>query len=216
MMGQPVGAKICGLRKAEDVAVAAKNGAHLVGFVFYEPSPRSVEPELAKRLVASLPEATRPVGVFVNPTDDELSIVTKMVPGMMIQLHGEECPRRVAQIKQGFSRPVIKAIGIESVDDVKRARAYQAVADMLMFDAKVRNLNSLPGGNAVSFDWHLLAGGAWDMPWILGGGLTADNVGNAVGVTGARMVDVSSGVEDSRGLKNQKKIKEFLAVTKVL
>ena len=216
MVGWRVAAKICGLGTAHDVAVAARCGAQYVGFVFYGPSPRSISPETAKALAVPLPKSISPVGVLVNPSDDDLREVTRAFPRLLIQLHGTEDLRRVAEIKGKINRPIIKAVSVETSYDVIQAKRYQEVADMLLFDAKVSDLNSLPGGNAVAFDWQLLAGGSWSVPWILSGGLTVENVADAVEVTGAHAVDVSSGVEDAPGFKNGDKIEEFLSVTQTL
>jgi phosphoribosylanthranilate isomerase len=216
MGGCHVAVKICGLGTAHDVAVAARCGAQYVGFVFYGPSPRSISPETAKALAMPLPRSTSPVAVIVNPTDDDLWEVKRAFPEILIQLHGTEDFRRVAEIKEKFNCPIIKAVSVETREDLIQAKGYQEVADMLLFDAKVSDLNSLPGGNAVAFDWQLLAGGSWSVPWILSGGLTVENIADAVEVTGAKVVDVSSGVEDSPGFKNGDKIEEFLSVTRAL
>ena len=216
MMSSRVSAKICGLKTSQDVASAVGFGARYAGFVFYDPSPRAIVLDVAKTLVNQLPEHILPVGVFVDPNDDDLDQVRKSLPRLVIQLHGAECPRRVAQIKDKFNCPVIKAVKVCGGEDLDEANSYEEAADMLLFDAKVADLNSLPGGNAVAFDWNLLAGATWSLPWILSGGLTADNVANAVDVTGAKVVDVSSGVEDAPGFKSSRKIGEFLSVTKTL
>ncbi len=213
MTGHHVSTKICGLGTGYDVAVAARCGAQYVGFVFYSPSPRFVSPEVAKALALHLPCDTRPVGVVVNPSDDELRRIITAVPDLLIQLHGTEDFRRVAEIREKFNCSIIKAVRVETHEDVQQAEGYQEVADMLLFDAKVSDLRGLPGGNAVAFDWQLIAGSIWSVPWILSGGLTTDNVAQAVGITGATTVDVSSGVEDEPGIKNSDKIAQFLSVT---
>jgi len=216
MISSRVRAKICGLRTSQDIESAVSFGAGYAGFVFYGPSPRAIVLDVAKTLISELPEHILPVGVFVDPNDDDLERAHKSLPRLAIQLHGAEQPRRVAQIKGRFNCPVIKAIKVRTGEDLSEANSYEKAADMLLFDAKIADLNSLPGGNAVAFDWNLLAGTAWSVPWILSGGLTADNVANAVDVTGAKIVDVSSGVEDAPGFKSSHKIKEFLSVTKTL
>lgn len=213
MIGHRVSAKICGLGTENDVAVAASCGAQYAGFVFYDPSPRFVSPETAKSLALHLPSNTRPVGVLVNPSDDDLRRITTAVPELLIQLHGTEDLRRIVEIKEKFNCSIIKAVRLETQEDVLRAADYQDVADMLLFDSKVKDLRGLPGGNAVAFDWQLLAGSIWSVPWILSGGLTIENVAHAVEITGATTVDVSSGVEDDPGIKNSDKIQQFLAVT---
>ena len=215
-MGSRVSTKICGLRTPQDVASVVRFGARYAGFVFYDPSPRAIVLDVATTLVSQLPEYILPVGIFVDPNDDDLGRVKHSLPRLAIQLHGAEQPRRVAQIKDKFKCLVIKAVGVRTSEDVEEAHSYEKAADMLLFDAKVADLNSLPGGNAVAFDWNLLAGVGLSLPWILSGGLTADNVANAVNVTGAKIVDVSSGVEDAPGFKSSHKIEEFLSVTKML
>ena len=216
MIGSRVSAKICGLRTKQDVASIVSFGARYAGFVFYDPSPRAIVLDAAKTLVSQLPEYIVPVGVFVDPNDDDLERVKKSLPSLVIQLHGAEEPHRVAQIKSKFNCQVIKAVRVQSSRDLDEASGYEKAADMLLFDAKVADLNSLPGGNAVAFDWNLLAGATWSLPWVLSGGLTVENVANAVDVTGAKVVDVSSGVEDAPGFKSSHKIEEFLSVTKML
>ena len=161
MIGSPVSAKICGLKTSHDVASAVSCGARYVGFVFYDPSPRSIVLDAARTLVSQLPEYVLPVGVFVDPNDDDLRRVKTSLPQLAVQLHGTEQPSRVAQIKNNLDCPVIKAVRVRAVEDLDDARNYEKVADMLLFDAKVTNLNSLPGGNAVAFDWNLLAGVSW-------------------------------------------------------
>tara|TARA_B100000029_G_scaffold52089_1_gene47364 strand:+ start:7095 stop:7745 length:651 start_codon:yes stop_codon:yes gene_type:complete len=216
MIGSGVDAKICGLRTKQDVASVVSFGARYAGFVFYDPSPRAIVLDVAKSLLDQLPEYIIPVGVFVDPTDDDLARVKKSLPSLVVQLHGTEEPYRVAQIKSKFNCRVIKAVRVQGSQDLEEALGYERAADMLLFDAKVTDLNSLPGGNAVAFDWNLLAGAYVPLPWILSGGLTVDNVVSAVDITGAKVVDVSSGVEDAPGFKSSHKIEEFLSITKTL
>ena len=206
-------AKICGLSDPAGVLAAVEGGARFVGFVFYPPSPRSLPPSDAARLATKLPSSVRPVGVFFEPGDEELATVMRVLPNALIQLHGKETPRRVAEIRARFKCRVIKAIAIANDDDVVGAKEYERVADWLLFDAKApkNHVNALPGGNALAFDWKLLGDRDWHVPWLLSGGLTADNLAEAVTLTGARAVDVSSGVEDSPGHKNPSRIKAFLA-----
>ena len=207
-----IDAKICGIRTPEVLEAAAKHGARWVGFNFYPPSPRSVAPDLGAELARMVPTGLRSVGLFVDPTEDELGAVLGRVPLDVIQLHGSETPERVAEIRARFGKPVIKAIPVSEAADLDRAAPYEAVADYLMFDAKPPKsmANALPGGNALSFDWTLLSGRRFQRPWLLAGGLTPDNLIDAVRISGAPMVDVSSGVEDRPGEKNVSKIKAFL------
>lgn len=202
--------KICGLNSAAAVAAAAT--ADFAGFVFFPRSPRHVEPDQAARLAAALPRSVQHVAVMVNPDDAMLRQVFAPFRPDFVQLHGSETPERVAEIRHGFSIGVIKAIAIANSDDLAQARRYESVADWLMFDAKPpARADALPGGNATTFDWQMLAGRRWDRPWFLSGGLNPTNVATAVRVTGAPAVDVSSGVEDRPGHKNIALIREFLA-----
>ena len=213
-----VAAKICGLNDPAGVLAAVEGGARFIGFVFYRPSPRSLPPIDAARLAAQLPDSICPVGVFFEPNDEELATVMRVLPDALIQLHGEETPNRVAEIRTRFKCRVIKAIAIANDDDVAGAKDYERVADWLLFDAKApkNHVNALPGGNALAFDWKLLGARDWHVPWLLSGGLTADNLAEAVMLTKARAVDVSSGVEDSPGHKNPSRIRAFLAAARAI
>lgn len=210
--------KICGVSNAASVVAAVEGGAQFIGFVFYPPSPRCIAPSDAARLALKLPTSVRPVGVFVEPTDEELATVTGVLPHALVQLHGRESPRRVAEIRAHFKCRIIKAIPIADHEDLANAQDYEAVADWLLFDAKPpRDCgNTLPGGNALAFDWKLLGARDWNVPWLLSGGLTADNLPDAVAITKARAVDVSSGVEDSPGRKDPSSIKAFLATARAI
>lgn len=203
--------KICGLSTPATVDAAVAAGARYVGFVFYPPSPRAVSIDLASQLARRLPTGVRSVGLFVEPSDDALDDTLSKVGLDLIQLHGGELPGRVAEVKRTVSLPVMKAVRIADASDVAAAAAYQDTVDMLLFDAKPpKNVASLPGGNGLTFDWSLLAGRQWDVPWMLSGGLTIDTVAEAIAQTGATAVDVSSGVEDRPGVKSAEKIKAFI------
>jgi phosphoribosylanthranilate isomerase len=208
-----VQAKICGLSSPETVDAAVRGGARFVGFVFYPASRRNVTPELAEALAARVPEGVTRVGLFVDPTDALLADVLERVRLDLLQLHGSESPRRVAEIKARFGKRVMKAIPIARAEDPEAALPYLDVADWLLFDAKPPrgDPKALPGGNGLAFDWQLLGGRSWSKPWMLSGGLTAKNVTEAVTIAHARTVDVSSGVEIRPGLKDLGKIREFLA-----
>jgi phosphoribosylanthranilate isomerase len=205
-------AKICGLKTPETVAAAVAGGAALIGFNFYAMSPRSVGPATAKRLAADVPSTVRKVGLLVDDNDARIAEILAGCDLDLLQLHGHETPERVAEIRARFGKPVIKVIPVSEAADLDRAAAYEDVADYLMFDAKPPKsmANALPGGNALSFDWSLLGNRRFKLPWLLAGGLTPDNVAEAVHISGAPMVDVSSGVEDRPGEKNVSKIKAFL------
>ena len=179
--------------------------------MFYPPSPRALTPDIARDLSRMLPTGLRAVGLFVDASDAEIGAVTARVPLDLLQLHGDETPRRVAEIRGRFGLPVMKAIRVATEDDLKPLPDYEAVADWILFDAKPpRNVTSLPGGTGIAFDWQLLQRVNVKKPWMLSGGLTADNLAEAVSLTGAKMVDVSSGVEDRPGVKSAGKIWEFL------
>jgi phosphoribosylanthranilate isomerase len=209
-------AKICGLKTPETVAAAVEGGAALVGFNFYGRSPRCVDPAAAGRLAAQVPPSVRKVGLLVDDEDARIAAVLAACALDLLQLHGRETPERVAEIRARFAKPVIKVISVSDAADLDRAAAYEDVADYLMFDAKPPKsmANALPGGNAVSFDWTLLSNRRFRKPWLLAGGLTPDNLVEAVRISGAPMVDVSSGVEDRPGEKNVSKIKDFLDAAK--
>jgi phosphoribosylanthranilate isomerase len=207
-----VAAKICGLKTPEAVAAAVDGGAALVGFVFYGRSPRVVDPATAKRLAARVLGPVRKVGLIVDESDERIAEILAGCDLDLLQLHGAETPERVAAIRARFGKQVIKVISVSASADLDRAASYEDVADYLMFDAKPpRSMTTaLPGGNALSFDWTLLAGRSFRLPWLLAGGLTPDNLVDAARISGAPMVDVSSGVEDRPGEKNLSKIKAFL------
>jgi len=209
-----VEAKICGLSTAETVDAAVRFGARYVGFVTYPPSPRHVATAALGSLGARVPPGVTRVGLFVD-ADDAL-LEERLGTGAidMLQLHGSESAERLAAIKRRFGKPVMKAIKVAEASDVARGiKAYAAVADRLMFDAAE---GILPGGNAQAFDWTILSNRVVPLPWFLAGGLTADNVAEAVRVTGARAVDVSSGVEASRGVKSVDLICAFLEKVRAL
>jgi phosphoribosylanthranilate isomerase len=205
-------AKICGLKTPETVAAAVAGGAALVGFNFYGRSPRCVDPATAKQLAMTVPPIVRKVGLLVDDSDARIAEILGTCDLDLLQLHGHETPERVAEIRARFAKPVIKVISVSDAADLDRAALYESVADYLMFDAKPPKsmANALPGGNAISFDWTLLSGRRFQRPWLLAGGLTPDNLIEAVRISGAPMVDVSSGVEDRPGEKNVSKIKAFL------
>jgi phosphoribosylanthranilate isomerase len=208
--------KICGLRTSADVAAAASAGASYVGFVFFPKSPRNVSFQEAAALAVDVPMGVAKVALVVNADDTFLDGLTAAVPLDMLQLHGSESPTRVAEVKARYGLPVMKAVGIADASDLAQIDAYAAVADQLLIDAKPPKNADLPGGNGLAFDWTLLAGRKyWTVPWMLAGGLTADNVAEAVRRTGATQVDVSSGVEGLVGVKNAGLIASFVAAAQV-
>lgn len=211
-----IAAKICGLSTPETVATAIAGGARFVGFVFFPPSPRNLSPAQAGSLVRAVPAGVTRVGVFVDPDDDLLKRVLAAAPLDILQLHGEETPERVAQIKQRFGKPAMKAIKIAGETDLAAAPRYYGVADWLMFDARPPKTATRPGGNALAFDWELLSARRWPLPWMLSGGLTPANVAEAVRVARATSIDVSSGVESAPGVKDVAKIRAFLGAVAAL
>lgn len=212
-----IAAKICGLSSEEAVGAAAEGGAAYVGFVFYPPSPRAVSPARAAALCAGVPPGVRRVGLFVDADDAAIGAVLDVAPLDILQFHGRESPARVVEAKARFHRPVMKAIAVAAAEDVLLASRYEGVADLLLFDAKPpRRADALPGGNGLAFDWRLIAGREWRLPWMLSGGLTTELLPEAVRISGASAVDVSSGVERRPGDKDPAKIREFLAAARRL
>jgi phosphoribosylanthranilate isomerase len=203
--------KICGINDAEGLDSAARAEANWVGFVFYPPSPRAVVAEQASALAHRLPPAIVPVGLFVDATDEAIEAVLAEVPLGLLQLHGQETPERCAAVRERFGLPVMKALGIAAEADVVLLDHYAPAVDRFLLDAKPPPGASLPGGNAAAFDWSLLAGRAIPRPWMLAGGLTAANVAGAIRASGAAAVDVSSGVERMRGVKDPVLIRAFVA-----
>ncbi|WGR63612.1 phosphoribosylanthranilate isomerase (plasmid) [Paracoccus ferrooxidans] len=206
-----VSVKICGLTEAAGLAAAVEAGARYVGFVFFPKSPRHVTPEAAAELAAQVPLGVAKVGLFVDPDDAALEAVLARVPLDLIQLHGAETPARVAEVKARSGLPVMKAVGIADPQDLDQLWDYGLVADMLLIDAKPPKDAPLPGGNGLAFDWRLLAGRQILKPWLLAGGLTPENVAEAIRLTRAPGIDVSSGVESAPGIKDPQRIRSFIA-----
>ncbi|QXT40605.1 phosphoribosylanthranilate isomerase [Gymnodinialimonas ceratoperidinii] len=207
-----VSIKFCGLSRAEDVSAAAEAGARYVGFVFFEKSPRNVSVAQARDLALEVPMGIAKVALVVNPDDATLDEIVAQVPLDMLQLHGSEPPGRVAEIRARYGLPVMKAIGVAEASDLEAIDRYAPVADQLLIDTKKPKDADRPGGNGLTFDWRLLAGRKyWTVPWMLAGGLTQDNVAEAVRVTGARQVDLSSAIESAPGVKDAARMKAFAA-----
>jgi phosphoribosylanthranilate isomerase len=204
--------KICGLTKEASLEVALACGADMVGIVFFPPSPRNVTASLAGTLAARARGRAKIVALMVDPSDAAVERAVAAAAPDLIQLHGAETPQRVAAIRRRWG-PVIKAVAVATSDDVARALAYGEAADMILFDARAPADSSRPGGNGAAFDWRTLAGtGA--APFVLSGGLTPDNVAAAIRVTGAAVVDVSSGVERRPGVKDDELIRRFIHAAK--
>ena len=203
--------KICGLYTQEGLQAVSDTGAAYVGFVFFPKSPRNVLIEQARELALAVPIGLAKVALVVNADNAFLDAITDAVPLDMLQLHGHESPERVLEIKARYGLPVMKAVGISDASDVPNIDLYNAVADQILIDAKPPKSATLPGGNGLSFDWTLIAKRRWPKPWMLAGGLTPDNVAEAIALTGATQVDVSSGVEAGVGIKDNAKIAAFVA-----
>lgn len=211
-------AKICGLTTSECIDIAIAGGAAFIGLVFYAKSPRHLIPDEAGALSRPVAGKVGRVGLIVDESDENIAAILAACPLDMLQLQGQESPSRVAEIRDKFSLPVMKAVAISTAADLATARSYENVADRLLFDAKppASLKGALPGGNAVSFDWRILAGQKFSRPWMLAGGLTVENLATAVRISGTKAVDTSSGVEDRPGVKNPQKIKDFLALARSL
>ncbi len=203
--------KICGLSTAETIAVAVEAGASYIGFNFFPPSPRYVSPEKARELAVEVPPGVAKVGLTVDAADDTLDDIVATVPLDMLQFHGEESPERVAELRARYGLPVMKVVGVAEAEDLEKLESYFHVVDQIMVDAKPAKDAVLPGGNGVAFDWRLIANRRWPVPWMLAGGLTPENVAQAVALTGARQVDLSSGVESAPGVKDPALIRAFMA-----
>jgi len=203
--------KICGLTRRADVVAAVVARAAYVGFVFFEKSPRHLTLSRAKTLALDVPAGLCKVALTVNASDDALEALLEEVPIDMLQLHGQESPERVSEIRARFGLPVMKALGVADEGDLAAIEGHARAADQLLIDAKPPKDAHLPGGNGLAFDWRLIAGRRWSLPWMLAGGLTPENVAQAVRLTGARQIDVSTGVESAPGVKDAARIAAFVA-----
>lgn len=206
--------KICGIRDEAALFACVEARADLVGFVFHEKSPRYLTPAAAVPLVTYVRGVAGSVALVVDADDARLDEIVTVVDPDMLQLHGKETPERVAQVRARFGKPVMKAIAVATADDAARALDYRDAADLILFDAKPPPGAAVTGGHGVPFDWRALAGVSERVPFMLAGGLTPDNVAEAVRLTGARAVDVSSGVESAPGVKDPALIHRFLSAAK--
>ena len=202
--------KICGLTDPADIPAAILAGAAYLGFVFFPKSPRHLPLDAAAAMATSVPEGVAKVALTVDADDATLDVLTSSVPLDFLQLHGSESPARVAHVKARYGLPVMKAVGISGPGDLDQIAFYARVADQILVDAKPPADAGRPGGNARAFNWSLIAGRRWPVPWMLAGGLTPDNVAEAIRQTGARQVDVSSGVESAPGVKDAGLIRAFI------
>lgn len=201
--------KICGLTSPEQAVHAAAAGAAYVGLVFFPPSPRAVSQDQARAIALAVPPGVIKVALMVDP-DDALIARIAGLPIDMLQLHGDESPERVREIRAATGLPLMKALGVREASDLDAVAEHAPVVDQLLIDAKPPRDAVLPGGNGLSFDWRLLTGRRWPVPWMLAGGLTPENVAEAIRLTGARQVDVSSGVETAPGVKDPGKVQRFI------
>ncbi len=206
--------KICGLRSVADVAAVAAAGAAYAGLVFFPKSPRHLTPAAARDLALAAPVGLAKVALTVDADDATLDTIVETVPLDMLQLHGRESPDRVAEVRARYGLPVMKAVGVADEGDLAAIFDYSTVADQLLIDAKPPRNAVLPGGNGLAFDWRLVAQRRWLRPWMLAGGLTPENVAEAIRLTNARQVDVSSGVESAPGVKDPARIRAFAAAAR--
>jgi phosphoribosylanthranilate isomerase len=211
-----VDVKICGLSTLETVDVAIDAGADLVGLVFYPRSPRHVSVQQAKTLADHARGRARIVALIVDADDVALQDINKNVAPDLYQAHGSETPQRVLEINALTGKPVIKAIKVGDVADIAKAADFAGKANLILYDAKAPEtlVNALPGGNGIAFDWNLLGGPSQTEGFILSGGLNLENVARAIRVTGAPIVDVSSGVESAPGKKDLSLIRKFIEAAK--
>jgi phosphoribosylanthranilate isomerase len=205
--------KICGLTRPDDADAVAAAGADFAGLVFHPGSARHLRPDHARVIADRLRGRVRIVILLVNPSDAMVAEAVGAAQPDFIQLHGNEAPARVSELRARFGRPVIKAMGISDDADFETLAGYEAVADMLLFDAKPAP-GAVPGGHGRAFDWQLLRTRTIRKPWLLAGGLNPENVGRAISTSGARGVDVSSGVESARGVKDHDAVRAFVAAAR--
>ncbi|HVX35540.1 MAG TPA: phosphoribosylanthranilate isomerase [Hyphomicrobium sp.] len=207
-------AKICGINTREALTAALDSGADYVGFVFFEPSPRHLEIVAARSLAELARGKAKVVALTVDAGDAVLDEIAKEIAPDFLQLHGSEKPERVVEVKEKFGRKIIKAIPVRTSEDAAAAKTYATVADLILFDAKAPSGATRPGGHGRAFDWAVLDAVSRDMPFMLSGGLTPENVEEAIRVTRPQSVDVSSGVETAPGVKDTELIRRFLRAVK--
>ncbi len=202
--------KVCGLTRPVDMDTLARAGVAYAGLNFFAPSPRALGIAQARAIALAAPAGMARVGLFVDADDALIDAVLAEVPLDFLQLHGAEPPDRLAALRARHGLPLIKAVGVAGPDDLPALDRFAQVADMLLVDAKPAPGAALPGGNGLAFDWRLIAGRRWPVPWLLAGGLHAGNVAQAVALTGARQVDVASGVETAPGVKDAGRVADFV------
>ncbi|MEK9684063.1 MAG: phosphoribosylanthranilate isomerase [Rhodospirillaceae bacterium] len=208
--------KICGVKSPEALDAAIQGGVAAIGFVFFPPSPRSITTDTAEQLISRIPRGILRVALTVDMDDAELLALSDRLPLDLLQLHGNETPERVLEIKKLTGLPIMKAIKVAEPNDILEADLYSPVAERILFDAKPPKMmkGALPGGNALSFNWKWLAGKTLPYPWVLSGGLNSENIQRAIEISGASFIDVSSGVESTPGVKDPERIRYFLNIVK--
>lgn len=209
-----INVKICGLTEARHIRAAVAGGVRYLGFVFFPKSPRNLSLPAARKLMLEVPDGICKVALTVDADDAFLDDLTSILPVDMLQLHGKESPDRVREIRARYGLPVMKAVGVAEAADLAALDEYADVADQVLVDARPPKGAALPGGNGLAFDWTLIAHRRWPVPWMLAGGLTPENLAEALRLTGARQVDVSSGVETAPGVKDEAQIAAFLAAAR--
>lgn len=211
----PIAVKICGLTSAAALDAAVGAGALYGGLVFHPNSPRFVAPEQARMLADRMRGRLKSVALIADLDDARIGEIVKIVQPDFLQLHGQETAQRTGEIRGRFGLPVIKALPVAEPSDFEIAAAYEANADMLLFDARPPKGAQRGGGHGAAFDWKILSGRVFTKPWFLAGGLTQDNVAHAIALSGAQMVDVSSGVESAPGVKDAARIAAFAHATRM-
>lgn len=210
----PVQVKICGINSAAAADAVLRAGADFAGLVFFAKSPRHLSLEQGAMLAERMRGRLRLAALVVDDNDEQLAAIARQVRPDFLQLHGKETPERVADIQARFGIPVIKALAISEPGDLAKVAAYDDVAQMILFDAVPATDAARPGGHGAAFDWQILNGRTFARPWFLAGGLTPENIARAIAVSGAQMVDVSSGVESAPGVKSPTRIADFVAAAK--
>jgi phosphoribosylanthranilate isomerase len=206
--------KICGINSVESADAAVRAGVDFAGLVFFPASPRNLSHEQGKSLAERMRGHARLVALMVNANDEEIGAVVKAVRPDFLQFHGSESPERVGAVRSQFGVPVIKALAIADAADLARAVSYADAAEMFLFDAKAPANAARPGGHGAAFDWQLLRGRSFSRPWLLAGGLSANNVARAIASSDAPGVDVSSGVETAPGIKSAQMISDFVSAAR--
>ena len=206
--------KICGLKSISTVKYAVRCGVDYIGFVFFEKSPRFVDIYSVRKLTDLVPAEIKTVGLFVNASRRHIEKVSKEARLDYLQLHGQETPEQVGKLKDLLGIPIIKSIGIAEKSDLEQVKEFEDTCDQLLIDTKASTSMKLPGGNGIVFDWGLVSDFHFECPWLLAGGLTSKNVIKAIRISGANQVDVSSGIEKKFGVKDPKKMSEFIEVVK--